>query len=622
MTDRARSRFVSSIHLLLLATLAIFAVPTLGRAAVSPDAKAVSIPGLCEDSFKAPKTLRGAVSDVAVTPVPLSSCTLNSNRDVVIGSAGCGPDVYVDKSLMGANGLGGITINADGQLAFLNNQSIQLDTAGILVNGKLEAGNATCQIGAKSPSTVVTINFTDTHAVAGLVKGIVVGSGGTLLLYGATGVAPIKTADPEAHAPSWTYLSQPAGPPGLYGVGRGIGSPVGIGGDTTLKLSGKVDWQPNQWIVVAGTDFAPDSAEFVRIASTSNCAATDSGECTVTLDAATPLIHYHFGSPKPSLGDAAFKDGSARNGGVDERAEVGLISRNVKLTATVTSAKPAWGGEIMIMSGFKEVAVRGVELEKFGKGQLGSYPLHFHKAGTVAAGTVLVNSDSIHHSYNKCVTIHDTNGVTVANMVCARAVGDLYFFETGTETGNTLQGNLGIGAMDNAFMTTPAGQSVFWDGDNLTNDPAAAWYNGYSGNNIPFTEADDGEHKVIGTATTPTGYWVTNPGSNTIVGNSVAGCQGTGRGFWILPANTSAAHTPLPLGNFDSNRAHGCYTGFDTASDDGVTGASSIYRKAPAKPAAVRARLMIATWSRTLRILPPRATATAASGAGELVRAG
>ena len=30
---------------------------------------------------------------------------------------------------------------------------------------------------------------------------------------------------------------------------------------------------------------------------------------------------------------------------------------------------------------------------------------------------------------------------------------------------------------------------------------------------------------------------------------------------------------PLPKGNFSSNRAHGCYTGFDTAADDGVTGA-------------------------------------------------
>ena len=49
-----------------------------------------------------------------------------------------------------------------------------------------------------------------------------------------------------------------------------------------------------------------------------------------------------------------------------------------------------------------------MEIEKFGKDQLGSYPIHFHKVGDVAAGTLLINSNSIHHSYNKCVTIHST----------------------------------------------------------------------------------------------------------------------------------------------------------------------------------------------------------------------
>jgi hypothetical protein len=573
---RSTSHHLPAFVCFLIVSLAISALPVAERdaaAAALPAAKKIA--GLCPHSFGNFRNLAGGhgqFTPLAATtqPVPLSTCAMNANHDVVIGSGGCGPQVYVDKSLMGANGLGAITIKPDGILVFLDNQSVQLDTAGIVVQGTLEAGNPTCSIGERSPSTVVTINFTDQRAVANVIKGIAVAQGGTLMLYGATGVASEKI--PQVHAPSWSYLAQPAGPPGRYGVGRGVGAPVAIHGDTVLTLADKVDWQADQWIVVAGTDFAPDSAEFVQIAGTSSCAQGSKGQCTITLNSATPLIHYHFGGAAPSLGAAAFKDGPNRNWGVDERAEVGLISRNVKLTAAVSNAHPALGGEIMITNGFKQVAIQGVEIEKFGKGQLGSYPIHFHQDGNVTPGTVLINSNSIHHSYNKCVVIHDTNGVTVANTVCARAVGSLFYFETGTETNNTLQGNLGIGAMSNGFTTTAAGQSVFWDGDYLTNDPAAASYNGYNGYNIPFTEAANGENKVIGTANTPTGFWITNPGGNRILDNSIAGCQDLGRGFWILPANPTAATTPLPHGAFDGNRAHGCYTGFDTAADDGVAG--------------------------------------------------
>src|SRR6185295_11642854 len=59
----------------------------------------------------------------------------------------------------------------------------------------------------------------------------------------------------------------------------------------------------------------------------------------------------------------------------------------------------------------------------------------------------------------------------------------------------------------------------------------------------------------------------------TFKGNSIAGCQAQGRGFWVLPGTSTAAFAPLTAGDFAGNRAHGCYTGLDTASDVGVTGA-------------------------------------------------
>ncbi|MBX3658758.1 MAG: G8 domain-containing protein [Ramlibacter sp.] len=493
------------------------------------------------------------------TFAPLSGCPMDAHRNVQIGGPGCGPRVQVDRSFTAGSGLGFITIASGATLTVPDTQDLQLDTAGISVAGTLQAGQAASPFRHR-----VTFNFTGDAPVAGGLKGLSVAAGGRLQLFGKTGVAKA----PGSRAPSWTYLSRPAGPPALYGAGQGVGAPVSSDGATTLRLADAVDWKPDDWIVVAGTDFSPDSAEFVRIKSV-NCGTG----CTVTLHADTPLLNYHFGSSAPSQGTASFTDGVSKNYGVDERAEVGLISRNIRLTAAVPSTgsgtATAYGGEIMVMAGFAQVAIQGVEIEKFGKARLGSYPIHFHQAGTVPAGSVLVDSNSIHHSYNKCMTLHSTSGVTLSNNVCARAVGHLFYMEEGDENNNRIVNNLGIGAMSSAF-SIPAGSitalASFWPGDYLARGHGPVSGNGYSGFNVPFND----EGSVIGTATTASGFWITTLTGNTITGNSVAGCQAFGRGFWILPAASAATGT----GTFAHNRAHGCYAGFDTASDDGVTGAA------------------------------------------------
>ena len=220
---------------------------------------------------------------------------------------------------------------------------------------------------------------------------------------------------------------------------------------------------------------------------------------------------------------------------------MGLISRNVKLTSTITGKDQHWGGEIKIMAGYKAVEIQGAELEKFGKDQASSYPLHFHMAGDATAKT-LINSNSIHHGYNHCITVHATNNLTIANNICARIVDHLYYLETGTETGNVFKNNLGIGAMSNAFQIVAAGPSppappvalakaAFWTGDYLTNDKTQPWYNGYDGFNIPFTDNGSGSSAtVLGSpvGNTSSGFWITNPGSDTLLGNSIAGCQAGG----------------------------------------------------------------------------------------------
>ena len=64
---------------------------------------------------------------------------------------------------------------------------------------------------------------------------------------------------------------------------------------------------------------------------------------------------------------------------------------------------------------------------------------------------MLFNANSIHHSYNKCITVHSTQNLVLQNNVCARAVGHLFYQEVGDEEDITFQYNLGLGAMSNNF---------------------------------------------------------------------------------------------------------------------------------------------------------------------------
>ncbi|HEV3112230.1 MAG TPA: hypothetical protein VGY99_17225 [Candidatus Binataceae bacterium] len=371
----------------------------------------------------------------------------------------------------------------------------------------------------------------------GFQKGIDVLAGGTLEMFGAKGVPSYKGV-------SWTHLRQPAG---LPVAGANVAPPPLNKGDQVLELADDVTtvtapgeaWQPDDWIVVGTTSFVPFETEFVQIKTVSPNPAT--GGSTVTLE--EPLKYYHFGSEAPTADPISGPDGSCKdrdgntvrasfcdkankNYGVDERAEVGLISRDIKLTSAVPDSAESlhWGGEIKIHQGFKKVSIQGVEIEKFGKDQLGSYPIHFHMAGDVTSQAPLVDSNSIHHSYNKCITIHATENMTVQNNVCARVVGQIFYEETGAEDNITFLNNLGLGAMSNSFdiydiTTVPPNpmkvtrmeliDKYWWTGDYLTNNvPSSATFNpafpapnGYDGFNIPNT--DDQTNPVHGLCQKP-----------------------------------------------------------------------------------------------------------------------
>ncbi len=597
-----------------------------------------------QDSLEA--ELAGAC-DVPGNAKPLSAClgpNFPTGGDVVIGQGAtgegnqCSNSLFVDSSRTGPKALGKITISQWGFL-YVPDSTVEIETAGIDVSGLFQAGTAKCPIGKSNPMNKVTITFTGPRPCASSTdckdhtKGIVVQNNGRLSLFGARGV-PGGAPD----GVSWTHLSEAAGPPGKYGADSSkaecapnclnIGRPVPANGATMLQLAkdvatGPGAWQDGDWIAVATTSYSPFETEFVQIGTPVSKGQDGS---TVTLKSPQTLKYYHFGGPNPGPPSSAnFKAGPDLNFGVDERAEVGLISRNIKLTARIESGdnNVHWGGEIRILKVFKEVSIQGVEIEKFGKDQLGSYPIHFHQDGAVA--NVLVNANSIHHSYNKCVTIHSTQNVTIQNNVCARIVGHIFYQEVGDESGVKFQKNLGLGAMSNYFdinaPTEPTRQTMiknfWWTGDNLANSSGF----GYDGFRVPNTDAQD--NPVHGACTQvnalgeaflvqarppcdagqfynepASGFWVIHPGTE-LTGNSIGGCQGAGRAYWYVTPKCDARRddpkkdfcdgqysgikTLLQnlkferVGTFENNRAHSCFAAIYNETDGKFVSAEQLF---------------------------------------------
>ena len=92
---------------------------------------------------------------------------------------------------------------------------------------------------------------------------------------------------------------------------------------------------------------------------------------------------------------------------MDERGEVGLMSRNIVVQASPDADKTLFGGHIMAMIGSK-MFVEGVELNRMGQNmRLARYPIHWHLIGD-AKGQYIKNS-AVDDTDSRCVTVHGTN---------------------------------------------------------------------------------------------------------------------------------------------------------------------------------------------------------------------
>jgi hypothetical protein len=186
------------------------------------------------------------------------------------------------------------SLKIDGALVF-DEKDLAVTTGWIAVAGTLRIGTSASPF--KHNATITLTGAADAPDVMGMgskVLGVL--PGGTLDLHGET-----RTG--------WTHLAATA--------------PQGA---TQLTLATSPNWRVGDRLVVASTDFDPTRAEVVTIQGI--------GGTGVSLT--QPLLYSHYGQVQTYEGKT-----------VDERAEVGLLTRNVLVQGDSASSAGGVGGDRM-----------------------------------------------------------------------------------------------------------------------------------------------------------------------------------------------------------------------------------------------------------------------------------
>ena len=313
-------------------------------------------------------------------------------------------------------------------------------------------------------------------------------------------------------------------------------------GAASLTLVEPVDWVVGDSIMVTSSRADWNEAETRTITAVSPDLRT--------VSFTTALTYLHNGS---TISKTRSTDGKSWT--ADLRAEVGLLSRNVKIQGDAASETAGFGGHIMVMDGGPTCClsvgkgyIEGVELFRMGqKSALGRYPMHWHMVANGGVGQYFRDS-VVRHSFNRAITIHGTESTSVENNFCYDHLGHGLFLEDGSERFNIIRRNVVL-----ATKRPAAGEEIL--------------------------ETDNAFNTVQNR--TPASFWITNP-NNTITDNVAAGTHGTG--FWFAfpqkPLNASLTHPRFaglepfkqPLGAFTGNVAHSCVSGLDindqVAADD------------------------------------------------------
>jgi hypothetical protein len=365
-------------------------------------------------------------------------------------------------------------------------------------------------------------------------KVLAVSAGGSLMLRGAKGIrtGTIET-NPADSGTSWGRLTTTL-----------------MGGETSFTVDRPMPgWAAGDHIVVTTTDYLPSHTEELVISAITNTQSS----ATITVQSSVQFPHsgqtYDYSATataSPNTGpapDPAVTNLLAHN--IETRAIVALLTRNIVIASEgpnpvftrssdhfpVSLGNPQnhEGGTTLAREGFSNFQLQGVEFYQLGQGGLiGHYPVHFHMARSVPQPTenylgTYVADSSIVNSMTRFITVHATQGVTLARNVGYKSIGHGFYLEDATKTNNLLYSNAGIsvrGALANA-ATNPRMVPGILD---LPGAPSGS----------PTVDAPPYHTDV----TTPSAFWIMNTW-NDFEYNAAVGVGSCGSCYWMPPGGIS-----------------------------------------------------------------------------------
>ncbi|MGA3210929.1 MAG: hypothetical protein ABSD20_06440 [Terriglobales bacterium] len=339
--------------------------------------------------------------------------------------------------------------------------------------------------------------------------------GGTIQMSGYKGTLGSDDGNPAVLSSSWQRLNKTL---------------KGGGSETSLELGNAVtDWANGDDIVVTATDYLPGHAEQLKVAKATG----------TIIDLIGSVTNPHWGQAY-SLANVPCKNEQNKNEpltceigpdllpgqtpadrNIDSRAAVGLLSRSIRIVSDGGSPGAPFtgyfGGHTLVRQGFMSYQIQGVEFYQLGQGgAIRHYPVHFHMARQSPADTYVKDS-SVWDSMTRWMTIHATQGVTLARNVGYKSIGHGFYLEDGSEAGNVLNTNLGVFAR-------------------------AAVDNDQNDRKVPGILAEPGDYGADNPYHSdwefPTVFWMMN-GWNEFQYNYAASAGSCGVCYWLLPGGIS-----------------------------------------------------------------------------------
>ncbi|KAM3846140.1 cell surface hyaluronidase CEMIP2 [Vipera latastei] len=296
-------------------------------------------------------------------------------------------------------------------------------------------------------------------------------------------------------------------------------------------------WKPGDQIVVASTDYSMYQTEEFTLLPCPEC-----NKYQVKVKEMPQFLH---------VGEIV--------DGVDMRAEVGILTRNIIITGEMEDScytgkdcrffnYDTFGGHIKILKNFTSVHLSHVELKQMGQQVPGRYPVHFHRCGDVDEKggytyRTYVEGLSIHHCFSRCVSIHATNGLLIKDTVGYNTLGHCFFMEDGIEQRNILFHNLGLVTKPGTLLPTDRNSTM-----------CTAIRDHVYGNYEPVPATD-----CMAVST----FWIAHPNNN-LISNVAAGSQDAGIWYIFHKVPTGDSHGLFPetkaeltpLGIFYNNKVH------------------------------------------------------------------